>query len=1134
MKKNYRSAGWSPVKSWALVQLVGLPIAGMPLALAQTVNVDPGTSLITNTGATPADGTTWNLTGSGIFLSSTVTLPGSGTVTIDGNGNTLTLNDGSGNYGRFITSTSVPTSTINLSNVTLTGGLNSNGGAIFIQTGGVTINTTGNVAFTGNNSTIDGGAIEINSGNLTLGGAGSTVTIANNTAANSGGALIVFGTTTFIGNTILSNNSAVGTGGGLFSYNNVTSTGSLTANGNTAGNSGSGGAIYSMLGGVTTDAISADGNQAGNNGGAIQATGPVSLAATTGDVTLTNNKAGTTSGTNGGGGAVGSGGGITVGNASGTNTITGNSANWGGAFYMSTSAGSTLAMAGTTTLSNNTATSGGGAVYSSGDATINLNGPTTIDGNAVTNGPGGAIYSRGAVALTTSTGAVSLSNNKASTNGGAIYASGAVTIDANGAVSLGNNKASTNGGAIYAAGDVTINAGAPVTLSGNTATSGAGGAIYTSGNVTLSATGGDINLTNNSASGLGGAIWTIGNATLNATGGNITFQGNLMQDPVANAIWFANRTGNATATLNAAAGRTITFYDPIANAPATGQLTVVATGPGTVIFDGSQYTDAASQWSQVYGNTTVQGGTFVVRNNAVYGTLAADVAQTTPTSFTLASGATLAGGGTGTVRADNVTLGGTLNVAGTATPGTASGGYSVFNVVGNNVAFGPGSQVLFNTYLNDASTQLSDVLVLNLNGSATSGTASIVVNNTGGVGQVTQGDGIELVRTVNGSSANAFTLGKPVEAGAYQYLLYHGGLGANESNGNWYLRSYLEEQPGEPEPPGEPDPGPVAWRPGVAGYIMTPLLNLDYGFTTLGTLHQRVGDVPGAIKPQQNTAANGIWGRANISSFDADTLNRFRANSTTFFAQFGKDWTLAQPEGGGSTHAGATATIGNISGRFHDDSRAIAGLDTETGTVSTQAGSVGGYWTRYLSDGTYFDSVGQVTYYHNRYGGQDGNASQSGVGFTLSQEVGKPFQIGSTPIAIEPQAQLLYQYLSLGDFSDAISPVSGTHTNALRGRAGFRIFSAALSNSDDSSVLTWAKPYVTFNVLHDFLTPGQTVVGGTPFTPALTRTWYEAGAGFTATTSKHGQLYAHAGYRHSLGGDYSQGFYGQIAFRYLW
>ncbi len=1272
--------------------IVGALLAGMVFAPlqghAQAIDVAPNTSLITTTGATPANGTIWNLTGSGIYLPSAVTLPANGTVTIEGNGNTLTLNN-SGSYGQFTTTVSAPTSAVNLSNVTITGANNANGAAFFIRVGSLAINSTGSVSISGNHATIDGGAIEINSGNLSLGSAGSTTTVSGNSSDNSGGAIIVFGTTTFTGNTIMSNNAAVGTGGALFSYGAVNSVGSLTANSNTSGGAGSGGAIYAMTAGVTTDAISADGNTAGNNGGAISATGNVSLAAATGNVALTNKTAGTFSGVNGAGGAVFAGGAdVSIGNTSGTNLLTGNRANYGGAVSLGSSAGGSLNLAGATTFSGNTAATGGGAIYGSGNLTLTAAGPTTISSNTTTAGSGGAIFARGNTTLTASGGDLTLANNRASANGGAIWSNGTATLAAsggsitfsgnsaaagggiyssagvtstdgltmntnkatngdggaifvqagdvmtdtltadgnaasgnggaivarsgnvslatgtgavalssntaanggavyaNGNVSIGNasgtnaisgnaatanggainavgsvtlagittlsnNTAGTNGGAVYATGDVTLQASGVTAVTGNKATAGAGGGIYAAGNVTLDATGGDIGVTGNTAHTQGGAIWVGANATLDAAGGNIVFQGNLMSDPQANAIWFDNTAGNASATLDAASGKRITFFDPVANNPDHGLLNVVATGPGTVAFDGSQHTDPADLWSTIYGNTQVQGGAFVVANNATYGTLAADVSQNMPTSFTVAPGATLSGGTMGTVRADNFTLGGTLNIAGAAPAGTAAGGYSTFNITSGNVQLASGSQVHFNTYLNDASVQRSDLLMLNLNGSATTGTAQVLVTNTGGAGQQTVGDGIELVQVANGSSANAFTLGKPVEAGAYQYLLYRGGVGANAGSENWYLRSDLEAPPTEPEEPGQPGepgepgvpepppaPGPVAWRPGVVGYVLNPLLNLDYGFKSLGTLHQRVGDVPGAIQPQGGTAVNGVWGRANVSSFDANTSSRFSTDSTTYYAQFGKDWTLDQPRDGGSTHAGVTATFGDTSASFYDAMRPIAGLSRKTGTVSTQAGSLGGYWTRYRADGTYFDSVGQVTYYHNRFGGEDGRASQDGVGVALSQEVGKPFRIASTPVAIEPQAQLMYQYLSLDGFNDAISSISGTHSNALRGRLGFRIFGAdqaeAQAQTGNHAPLSGAKPYLNFDVLHDFLTPGETVVGDTSFNPRFTRTWFDTGAGVTAPVGKHGAFYAHVGYQHNIGGSHSQGYYGQLAYRYMW
>ncbi|RQZ66699.1 autotransporter outer membrane beta-barrel domain-containing protein [Burkholderia sp. Bp9004] len=457
---------------------------------------------------------------------------------------------------------------------------------------------------------------------------------------------------------------------------------------------------------------------------------------------------------------------------------------------------------------------------------------------------------------------------------------------------------------------------------------------------------------------------------------------------------------------------------------------------------------------------------------------------------------------------------------------TAAGSYRTLTT-GSYV--GNGGTIALNTYLG-ADASPTDRLIVN-DGAAT-GTTGLKIANTGGTGAQTAGEGIPVVVTANGgtTSASAFHLAGPVQAGAYEYRLYRGGQ--SDANG-WYLRSQLDPtDPGDPVGPNViKGGGNLAYRPGVAGYAMTPLLNADYGFSTLGKLHERVGDIYN-LERQASGNRDGVWGRIGGQSLDANA-GRFAADERTFFAQFGKDWTLDQAPGGGSTHAGVTASIGVANASFSDMARAdAAGLSTSTGSVEMHAQSVGGYWTRYLSDGTYFDSVGQVTHYGNRYRDSYGNdASQNGFGIALSQEVGKPFGIGGTPIAVEPQAQLMYQYLKLNGFDDNVSAVSATTTNALRGRVGVRIFRPNLDANAGGGAAT---PYFTADVLHDFLSPGQTVVGGTPFATHLGRTWYELGLGVTAGFGKSGELYANVKYARNIGGDYRRGVTGQVGYRYSW
>jgi outer membrane autotransporter protein len=313
---------------------------------------------------------------------------------------------------------------------------------------------------------------------------------------------------------------------------------------------------------------------------------------------------------------------------------------------------------------------------------------------------------------------------------------------------------------------------------------------------------------------------------------------------------------------------------------------------------------------------------------------------------------------------------------------------------------------------------------------------------------------------------------------------------------------------------------------------MTPSLNLDYGFSIMNRLHERVGDVA-SLENAQGTYGNGVWGRIGGQSLNANSGDRFSGDEHTFFAEFGKDWTLSTNPAGGSTHAGVTVTIGSSSATFEDSARSLnPALTTATGSVETQAQSLGGYWTKYLQDGSYFDAVAQLTHYRNKFGDvYGGGASQNGVGTGLSGEVGKPFLIGSTTIAIEPQAQLMYQYLHLNGFDDGISPVSGTSSNALRGRAGFRIFKANLTNDTKTGTAT---PYFTADVLHDFLNPGNTAVDGTSFNSGLSKTWYEVGVGVTTSMSKSSEMYANVKYSRNIGGDYRQGVFGQVGYRYSW
>ncbi|MBN3855074.1 autotransporter outer membrane beta-barrel domain-containing protein [Paraburkholderia sp. Ac-20340] len=723
---------------------------------------------------------------------------------------------------------------------------------------------------------------------------------------------------------------------------------------------------------------------------------------------------------------------------------------------------------------------------------------------------------------------------------GTLLTDAATTLTLNGTIT-GNGVLTKDGtGTLVLDGDDTYTGG--TTISAGTLQIGSGG---TSGSIV-----GDV--ANNGTLLLDRA----GTLTLDGT---ISGTGSVSQLGSGTAVLAANNTYTGGTTI---ASGTL----QLGNGGTSGSVAGNIVDNGTLAFDRSDaftldgLISGTGAVNQLGSGTTIltAANTYTGDTNVLAGTLAIGDAAHTNASIASAltnvdAGATLGGYGTVSGSVDNsgtvsvadalaafatagtgsLTIGGDLTNDGVINLAAASGSIgNVLDVAGNYSA--TNGLLVMNTLLNAGGTATqTDRLVV---GGNASGTTAITVNGSGS-GALTTGDGIEIVQVNGTSAANSFHLATAVQAGAYQYLLYQGST--SDAN-SWYLRSRLAAA--QTASSGSADSAaassasasalaPVAYRPAVVGYSVTPLLNADYGFSILGRLHERVGDVAN-LDASQPAHSNGVWGRLGGQNLDADAGDRFSADEHTFFAEFGKDWTLSRGTNGGSTHAGATVTIGSTSANFADSARSIAAMSVATGSVETQAQSIGGYWTKFLPDGTYFDGVGQLTHYHNRFGDvYGGSASQNGFGAGASGEVGKPFALGSTGVAIEPQAQLLYQYLHLNGFDDGIAPVGSNTTNALRGRLGVRLFKANLSNDSKTSSVT---PYFTADVLHDFFSPGQTTVGGTPFDNAMQKTWYDVGVGITGNFGKHSAVYANVKYERNIGGDYRRNVFGQAGYRFSW
>lgn len=338
-------------------------------------------------------------------------------------------------------------------------------------------------------------------------------------------------------------------------------------------------------------------------------------------------------------------------------------------------------------------------------------------------------------------------------------------------------------------------------------------------------------------------------------------------------------------------------------------------------------------------------------------------------------------------------------------------GYSTLTVGG--YTGGAGSRIGFNTYLGgDASP--TNLLVIN--GGQAGGTTTILVNSTGGPGALTVDDGIRLVQVTGGgaTTADAFTLGHRVVAGAYEYQLFRGG---DSDPGDWFLRSHIKSE--DPNGPGIP-----IYRPETPLYAPVPAIARQMALSTLGTLHERVGDqenLRGLVEPR--AYVNGAWGRL----FGARLDNRWggtaeaRAEGDLVGFQTGLDLFRRTTDSGRRDHVGLYVA-------YTDHDASMRGLargmrDLEVGRLQTDGSSVGAYWTHFGPTGWYVDTVLQQSWYDMEATSLYGSgASTETTGYTWSLETGYPITLRESWL-VEPQAQIVYQNVRVDGTQDQYSSV---------------------------------------------------------------------------------------------------------------
>jgi len=305
----------------------------------------------------------------------------------------------------------------------------------------------------------------------------------------------------------------------------------------------------------------------------------------------------------------------------------------------------------------------------------------------------------------------------------------------------------------------------------------------------------------------------------------------------------------------------------------------------------------------------------------------------------------------------------------------------------------------------------------------------------------------------------------------------------------------------------------------VAGYINTAKVNMNLGFQSLATLNERRGE-NNFNSINENSQA---WARILGKHTKDEGKERFNFETNVYGVQAGYDFSIKNSENG-KRYTGFYFTNTEAKTNFEDRYRAEDGVvvgDKYTGKAKTKDFSLGLSTTKYYNNGLYLDLAGQLSFIKNKYDSRDGAvANQKGNAFGLSVETGKSYKLG-TNWAIQPQVQLVYQYLKLKDFKDDVREVHYGNDSALRARVGIK----ALYND---------KFYTVANVWNDFNNKTEANIGLDKVEEKYSSTWGEIGLGVQIPITNNAYVYSDLKYERSFKSKPKHnGYRGTVGFKYI-
>ncbi|MGY4747526.1 autotransporter family protein [Avibacterium paragallinarum] len=307
-----------------------------------------------------------------------------------------------------------------------------------------------------------------------------------------------------------------------------------------------------------------------------------------------------------------------------------------------------------------------------------------------------------------------------------------------------------------------------------------------------------------------------------------------------------------------------------------------------------------------------------------------------------------------------------------------------------------------------------------------------------------------------------------------------------------------------PQPPTQPS---QPQQPTMSWLALAPRVNLEQGFASVRTLHERRGE-----NRELKETEGQPWGRVlgDYLTQKGDENASFKLRDYGF--QLGYDRIEKKEAGHRLTGIFAGYRVGKAKFYGEDENKHLL----YQGKLRTHHFHLGAEHTRYAKDGGYVDLVGLMSYFRNQYQArlEGEKVRYSGFGVLFSVEAGKPFAVSSSEEKIgwfiEPQAQLIYQFIAAKNPNDKIEM---SNSNALRGRVGVRVVrNRALEDEWQARSL-----YAVANIWKDFYNRTGVRINDVKFEQGYGNLWWEAGVGLQLPLSRKLYLYTDVRYEQRFG-----------------